>query len=394
MAQPTAYEQYVLELINKARANPTAQASSLGVGLNDGLPAGTISGNPEAPLAFSPTLTASAQQHSGWMLANNTFSHYGPNNESPSDRMAAAGYQFTGSWMAGENIAMVSGSATLLDQATALTLANNLFVSPEHRENILNPNYTEDGAGFASGNGTVMLTQDFAASSLYPPPFITGVAYNDTNSDNFYEPGEGLGGTSLVAKSSTGQTYSTATWTSGGYELAVPAGTYQVTFSGGALATPFTESVTVGSQNVEADMLLHNSVPSGIVNFGTPTGGTAAGGTGLSGTAGTGSFSTGSASTAGGSGSPVTGTTAGAGATSSGSKTYGSGGTVPPSSPPTGETFTRWIGHEINRADFGVPGHSVSAYPSPSNWSGATIGGTTNGQGTPSLSTLIAHPLS
>ena len=31
MAQPTAYEQYFLELVNRARANPGAEAKRLGL---------------------------------------------------------------------------------------------------------------------------------------------------------------------------------------------------------------------------------------------------------------------------------------------------------------------------------------------------------------------------
>ncbi len=42
MAQPTAHEQYFLELVNRARANPGAEAARLGLGLNDGLAAGAI----------------------------------------------------------------------------------------------------------------------------------------------------------------------------------------------------------------------------------------------------------------------------------------------------------------------------------------------------------------
>ena len=43
MAQPTAYEQYFLELVNRARANPGGEAARLGIDLNQGLAAGTIS---------------------------------------------------------------------------------------------------------------------------------------------------------------------------------------------------------------------------------------------------------------------------------------------------------------------------------------------------------------
>src|SRR5690348_1334717 len=40
---PTAIEQYVLQQINRARANPAAEAASLGIDLNEGLSPGTVS---------------------------------------------------------------------------------------------------------------------------------------------------------------------------------------------------------------------------------------------------------------------------------------------------------------------------------------------------------------
>lgn len=52
MVQPSAYEQYMLELVNRARLNPEAEANRLGIGLNDGLSPNTISVDPKQPLAF------------------------------------------------------------------------------------------------------------------------------------------------------------------------------------------------------------------------------------------------------------------------------------------------------------------------------------------------------
>jgi hypothetical protein len=45
---PTDYEQYMLELLNRARANPAAEAARHGIDLNEGLPAGTISTTPSS----------------------------------------------------------------------------------------------------------------------------------------------------------------------------------------------------------------------------------------------------------------------------------------------------------------------------------------------------------
>src|SRR6185436_5686566 len=46
---PTAAEQYQLELINRARANPVAEATAFGIGLNEGLLTIIISSDPKPP---------------------------------------------------------------------------------------------------------------------------------------------------------------------------------------------------------------------------------------------------------------------------------------------------------------------------------------------------------
>jgi uncharacterized protein YkwD len=268
MAEPSAYEQYLLALVNAARANPTATASSLGIGLNDGLPAGTISTAPKAPLAFNLSLISAAQKHSTWMLANSTFSHTGVNGSSPGNRMTAAGYRFTGSWTWGENIAINYGAKTSLSAATVLSLESGLFKSAGHRENLLSPAFKEVGMGIASGTyqgrAAVDATQDFARSGT--SSFLTGVAYNDLSGDRFYEPGEGLGGVSVLVKSSAGQTWQTATWAAGGYQIALGAGTYTATFSGGGLAKAVTKSFTMGSANVGVDLNSRVDAPTGTTS--------------------------------------------------------------------------------------------------------------------------------
>jgi uncharacterized protein YkwD len=264
-AFPSALEQYVLELVNRARASPTAEAARYSVDLNEGLAAGTISTAAKQPLAINPFLTDSARNHSQWMIDTDTFSHTGAGGSDPGDRMAAAGYTFSGNWTWGENIAwrsFSSGSATagLLAQIHQDLFVDSGIVGRGHRKNILNGAFREVGPGFVSGNfqswNAGMLTQDFAASGT--SVFLTGVAYNDAvTDDNFYTPGEGLAGVTISAKRlSDNQAFSTTTWTSGGYSLPLAPGTYDVTASGGAFATPVTFSaVTISSANVKRDFV-------------------------------------------------------------------------------------------------------------------------------------------
>jgi hypothetical protein len=120
--------------------------------------------------------------------------------------------------------------------------------------------FREIGAGFTSGSfqswTAGMLTTDFAKTA--GSPFLTGVAYRDTVADDdFYTPGEGLGGVTVTARRlSDNALFSTTTFSTGGYSLALGAGTYDVTASGGALAHSITVgSVTMGTQNVKTDFV-------------------------------------------------------------------------------------------------------------------------------------------
>src|SRR5438105_2361486 len=63
---PTPAEQYLVELINRARMDPSAEAARLGIALNEGLAAGTISTAAKQPLAINPNLTDAAGKHSQW----------------------------------------------------------------------------------------------------------------------------------------------------------------------------------------------------------------------------------------------------------------------------------------------------------------------------------------
>lgn len=101
-----------------------------------------------------------------------------------------------------------------------------------------------------------MVTEDFARTGT--ASFITGVAYDDRNDNNFYTPGEGRGGIKVSAVSTgtaTPVTVTDITGVAGGYDIAVAPGTYKVTFSEGGLAAPIVRTVTVGSKNVKIDLI-------------------------------------------------------------------------------------------------------------------------------------------
>lgn len=255
---PTAQEVLVLELINRARANPQAEAARYNMGLNEGLTGNPISADPKAPLAYNIRLQTAARDHSQWMLDTNIFSHTGINNSNVTERILAAGYSLTGNWATGENIAVSGtsgGAINLTDMARQQH--ENLFRSAGHRTNILNTAFRELGVGQLRGNYTFgsgqtflssMLTEVFARSGN--TWFLTGVVYNDLNNNDFYDPGEGMGDISLQVNDRYYEIYP-----SGAYSVPLGNGTHTITLHGNYPGLPRQQSVTVQNANVKMDIV-------------------------------------------------------------------------------------------------------------------------------------------
>lgn len=219
----TPAEQYLLELINRARLDPLGEAGRYGIDLNQGLSPGQLDRDPRQVLAPNPELNTAAAAHSRWMLESDSFSHTGANGSTAGERMASAGYVFSGSWTWGENIAASysTGPLTLDDEIGAHH--QGLFLSPGHRVNILADAFAEIGLGQEAGLFTdgltynaSMLTENFARTGS--TVFLTGVAYTDSDRDDFYSIGEGTGGVTI--RSGGTQTQSAA---AGGYALGLAA---------------------------------------------------------------------------------------------------------------------------------------------------------------------------
>jgi serralysin len=272
MAQPTAQDQLMLELVNQARANPQAEANRLlGGNLNKGLSSGTISNAAKQPLAFNLQLFNAARDHSQWMLNTDQFSHTGVGGSQPWDRAGAAGYPWS---RVGENIAWRGTTGTLNFNTAVQANQDGLFQSAGHRTNILNDSYREIGISNLSGDfggyNAAMTTQLFG-SNRNNQAFLTGVVYSDAvTDDNFYSIGEGLGSVTVKA-TGNGQTFSTQTLTAGGYQMSLAPGNYSVVFEGdfngdGKLDQTQAKTVTVGAKNVKVDFATDTWTNSGTPN--------------------------------------------------------------------------------------------------------------------------------
>jgi Cysteine-rich secretory protein family len=260
---PTAAEQAHLELINRARLNPQAEANRLLSGnLNEGPPYTTITTTPKQPLTFNAQLYAAAIGHSQDMIANNYFDHNSPGGSTPLSRITGAGY--TPYTSLAENIALSVASPGPIDQlSTILGMHDNFVIDSGvtgrgHRVNIFLDNMKEVGIASATGSMTyggsfwpaaLTLTCDFGARS--GNSFVLGVVYDDTNG-NGYTAGEGISGVLISVVKSNGDTASTTTASAGGYGIPLPDGSYTVTarLSDGR---ELERDLTIAGQNVKID---------------------------------------------------------------------------------------------------------------------------------------------
>jgi hypothetical protein len=245
-------EQYLLELMNRARLNPAAEAARFGIDLNDGLAPGTISTAAKQVLAPNLKLEAAAIDHSLYLLDQDIFSHTGVGGTDPGQRMAAEGYKAQ-SW--GENLAFRGSTGAMTVEGIVDILNEDLFRSFSHRKDLMQGVFREVGvaaeAGVFSQGGNnfnaVMLTEDFGA--IDSARFVTGVCYADTDSNRFYSMGEGIGG--VVFSVGTARVLTEA---AGGYAVATGRGTATLV-SGTSSGLSFQASVDMSLGNVKLDLV-------------------------------------------------------------------------------------------------------------------------------------------
>ena len=296
IGQPSNDQQYMLELTNRARANADAEANRLGMtgGRQEGPP--SIDGelwtiqNTTQPLSWNPQLASAAQNHSKTLNdADHIFTGTSPHEfggTTPEQRIAAAGYPAApyngettsfGAFPGPENVAEAVSRSSAGPQpytgaklTQAVVAAHNGLFSDNgmfggndvpgrgHRNTMTLTFFRETGVGITTGsdNGqgftwdSFYLVQNFG-SQTNALPFITGVVYNDANGNNFYDPGEGIGG---VRVDVSGANFFAISSSSGGYSVPVPGnGSYTVNFSGGSLPAVQRSATIAGNLNTKLD---------------------------------------------------------------------------------------------------------------------------------------------
>lgn len=274
---PTADEQYMLELINRARANPAEEGLRLAKSTDPYVRLGIdyfgvdvaklkkdfASYPMRPPLAMNPKLIAAARRHSDDMARKNFQSHTGSDKSTIVSRIADAGYR---SSSISENIySSLVSSPFLAHAGFAIDWGRGpggLQPGLGHRRNIMaldNATYREVGIGIISRSGAdaekygkLAVTQDYG-TLVDSPYFLLGVAYQDKNGNSTYDPGEGLAG--IKVRPSVGSFFA-ITSSSGGYAIPFQQspGEASVVFSGDSLEAPVTRKFSLVRQNVKVDL--------------------------------------------------------------------------------------------------------------------------------------------
>ena len=272
--EPSADEQAGIYELNRARNDPAAYGDSIGVDLSG------VAARP--PLAVNQNLTGAARYHAAEMEddAHEYFAHVSAvTGDGPNQMAVQNGYDLFGNGLAFdwgdantiESIARGINQMEAFPEAVAVLIEDAGVPGLGHRVHLLAmveqfEEHREIGAGYVAG--TVATATDQVPAQLVGKPeylysiltanvdpadrFITGVVYQDKNSNGRYDRGEGLEGVKVNV--SGGDTnVDVVTMAAGGYSVKVPAGDYVVTAGGAPFGGTSDAQVTVGASNVEVD---------------------------------------------------------------------------------------------------------------------------------------------
>ncbi len=285
--QPTQHEQYMLQIINRTRADGNAEMTRLssGITITEGPPRvgsnnWTIYNNVQ-PVAWNTQLAASAQSHANnlqnvdWIANQGTYGSiphtptaaFPGGATTPASRIAAAGYvaptsgyrNVSGLRPGPENIYVSVASPSngwslpetlaVFDAGHKNLFEDKTYLGRGHRNTTMYEEFREVGFGTALGTDnhsgikdTAYLVQNFGKSSVVTDYFLTGLAYNDLDSNNFFTPertggSETIPGLTVQARQSGVTVASVAAFDTGGYSLPLAAGSYQI-FSSKPMARP------------------------------------------------------------------------------------------------------------------------------------------------------------
>ena len=250
----TAAEQYALELLNRARLDPLGEVRRFGIGLNDGVDADDIiAAVPMQVLAHNSVTERAAELHAAWMIEKDIFGHrQGGALDGVYERLMHVGFDIgRGNWGYGENLVAIS-SGNMSDTAIMNEFHRLWMLSPGHRANMLGDSFREIGYVHMEGD---LLGRDQIGVEVFgwtdSRVYVTGVAYEDKDKNNFYSIGEGIGG-AVFRIEGAGTSRSTG---SGGYQALGTVGDVVVQVSAPGAGTATRVALDLSDGNVKLDLV-------------------------------------------------------------------------------------------------------------------------------------------
>jgi uncharacterized protein YkwD len=258
---PNGEEQELVELIQRARRDPAAEAQRINARRGTTL---DFSGFAKRP-ALSPNefLAEAAAAHANDMATRGFYGHANPEGINAVGRILDTQYDLDPSF--GTNPAI--NTTECIGKGTG-SAPGNLLTTPQDTHDAFLIDAGVPGAKHRVailGDGPFAKNREVGLSYLHKAPsdyiveefahttrnaaFLLGMAFDDRDNDGVGRNGEGLANKTVTLSHASGFSISTTTKTAGGFsfEVFVP-GTYTLTIDGQAT------QVTIGQDNVKVDL--------------------------------------------------------------------------------------------------------------------------------------------
>lgn len=285
---PTGHEQEMLQLFNRFRTDPQgefarmfssatplrARDSSIQAELDRHSVNGAMLQSewnaiaPAQPLIWNEALYNFAAAHNAEMIRQNNGFH--SNTQVRQNAIRAAGIDFA---LEGELVSLRSSNPMQGYAVYAVNWGTNPATGrikggmqdPRgHRTLLVTPGFDQVGHRFTAtsasfltpGVNTVVLVDN---RNL--PLMVTGAVFEDKNNNGWYENGEGRGSVKIDFEKTTGEKFATTSLSAGGYQIALPAGTYKVRATGGGMAHAVVQTITVSDKSLWRNLIYKPTDP-------------------------------------------------------------------------------------------------------------------------------------
>jgi len=263
-AEPNANEQLFIYLLNKARSDPPAYGKSIGLDL--------ANVNSQHALAVNAELTASSRFRANDMLKRDYFSHIDPDGVGPNSHALEKGYLLGKIYKRAKDSNNIESICAGDEQAA--DILKSLIIDEGvpnlgHRKQLLamqefHTFAREIGVGIVPRGTATAKFEAYCAIHVAARDlngaFVTGVVYEDKNSNGAYDMGEGIAGATISSDAKQ-----VSSLQHGGFSMQLPRGPFLVRCEKGGFEGSASASLIVRGDNVHVEFVSGKKF--GIVDF-------------------------------------------------------------------------------------------------------------------------------